>query len=201
MEHHPAIRYRRWASDDLHPLVLEQDPNWDGTYITPKDPASDETEGESVAIIEFGRCRAFAFGPPNDEALRCHRPCGKGLDSYTAHVVVNSRWIAGLPSSATAHHSKEQFIGLTHHTFTFHDETFECIARARNRRAERRSLSLHHLFKVRAPCPHDPKMTAHLRSDGHADPPSPREVRGRSVNTGKHRSSAVNKDRRSTSVF
>jgi len=113
-------------------LVAEHDPKWDGTYVTVKDPASGATE--SIAITEFELARASTLGPPNDEALSGHRLWGRGLTFYAAHRVVNSTWIGELEQRNRVHpqHKPSLFSGLTHYLFTFHDETFECIARSHN---------------------------------------------------------------------
>lgn len=110
-------------------LLPIHDPNWDGTYVTVKDPASGAVE--AIAIVEFRACRAFTLGPPSDEALSGHRLWGKGLDFYTAHVVEDSSWLGEIERRNAVHseHSPSLFAGLVHYLFTFHDETFECITR------------------------------------------------------------------------
>jgi CRISPR/Cas system-associated endoribonuclease Cas2 len=54
----------------------------------------------------------------------------KGLDSYTAQVVQNSRWIAELENINKVHsgYREDRWRELTHYVFWFHDSTFECIA-------------------------------------------------------------------------
>lgn len=111
-------------------LAAQRDPNWDGTYVTVKDAASGATE--SIVVVRFELCRATTLGPPNDEALHGHRLWGKGLDFYDAHIVINSSWIAELEerNRVHPHHSAAPFAELKHYVLTFHDETFECIARS-----------------------------------------------------------------------
>jgi hypothetical protein len=75
----------------------------------------------SLVLIEFYLSRAHFWGPPNDETLITHPLATRGLLPYAAFEVENSSWIrqCGLQSSA-AHH----------YVFTFHDATFECIAKS-----------------------------------------------------------------------
>jgi hypothetical protein len=56
---------------------------------------------------------------------------GRGLRPYAAHVVEGSSWIAELETRNRVHpyHRPEAFASLRHYLLTFHDETFECLAR------------------------------------------------------------------------
>ncbi len=108
--------------------VREIDPNWDGTYVTVKNPADGCVE--SLALVEFKRCASFRMGTPNDEVLEGHPLSGRGLDSYTAQVVQNSRWINELETINKVHsgYREDRWRELTHYILWFHDSTFECIA-------------------------------------------------------------------------
>jgi hypothetical protein len=108
--------------------VREDDPAWDGTYVTVKDPGSGEEE--SLALVEFAGCLSARLGAPNDEVFAGHPLNGKGLDSYTAQEVVNSRWLAELEAINSVHrcYNPARWRGLHHFIFWFHDSTFECIA-------------------------------------------------------------------------
>ena len=64
--------------------VSENDTNWDGTYVTVKNPADGLVE--SLALVEFVRCTSFRMGTPNDEVFEGHPLAGKGLKGYTAQV-------------------------------------------------------------------------------------------------------------------
>lgn len=108
--------------------VSEPDPNWDGSYVTVKDPA-DKTV-ESLAVVEFHRCSSAKMGTPNDEVFEGHPLNGKGLEAYTAQVVRNSRWLASLQAINSVHsqYDPARWKDQKHFVFWFHDSTFECVA-------------------------------------------------------------------------
>jgi hypothetical protein len=118
-------------------LVATIDPNWDGTYATIKSPA--DTAPEPLALVEFRRCVSVKLGAPNDEVLSGHPLDGRGLEPYTAQVVVNSPWLAELERINSVHsgYRPEYWTKLNHYVFWFHDSTFECVA-------EGWSVEVHH---------------------------------------------------------
>lgn len=120
------------------------DPNWDGTYVTVKDPGGATTE--SLALVEFERCIAAKLGAPNDEVFAGHPLYGKGADSYTAQRVRNSRWLAEIEKIESVHrqYRPETWRTLEHYIFWFHDTTFECIAKSFE--VERRACSMTELL-------------------------------------------------------
>lgn len=109
-------------------LVNVPDPNWDGSYATVKDPASEQRE--SLALVEFNRCISAKLGSPNDEAFAGHPLAGKGLEAYSAQLVKNSRWLAELQKINSVHrgYRPDAWQQRNHYVFWFHDTTFECIA-------------------------------------------------------------------------
>ena len=109
-------------------LLRDVDPNWDGTYVTVKDPAEDSAQ--SLGIVEFKRCMATRMGTPNDEVFDGHPLADKGLEAYTAQRVVNSEWIASLQAINSAHHcyNPEFWQQLHHYVLWFHDCSFEAVA-------------------------------------------------------------------------
>ena len=109
-------------------VVKTVDPNWDGTYVRVKDPSAGEKE--QLALVEFKRCTSAKLGAPNDEVFHGHPLSGKGLDSYTAQLVRNSRWLAELQRINSVHrmYRAERWQTCNHYVFWFHDSTFECIA-------------------------------------------------------------------------
>jgi hypothetical protein len=109
-------------------LVDVPDPKWDGSYVTIKDPK--KREMESLALVEFELCLSAKLGSPNDEVFSGHPLEGHGLDSYTAQIVRNSRWIRELEAINSVHHcyKPESWKTLNHYVFWFHDTTFECVA-------------------------------------------------------------------------
>ena len=90
------------------------------------------SEAETVAIVKFEGCYAHLFGPPNDEALSGHALYKRGLKPYSAFEIENSSWVKEYERMNSVHprHDKDAFKkGKRHFIFTFHDSTFECIAR------------------------------------------------------------------------
>jgi hypothetical protein len=111
-------------------LMNEPDPNWDGSYVTIKDPVSDQFE--RIAVVEFEHCISAKLGGPNDEVFEGHPLSGRGLKAYTAQLVVNSRWIKELETINSVHsmYRSDYWRDLKHFVFWFHDSTFECVAKA-----------------------------------------------------------------------
>lgn len=121
--------------------VRDVDPNWDGTYVTIKDPGDGSVE--TLALVEFQNCLSAKLGDPNDEVFEGHPLSGKGLDGYTAQRVVNSRWLAELEATNSVHHCyrPEVWRSLNHYVLWFHDSTFECIARSFSVEVHRESMA------------------------------------------------------------
>jgi hypothetical protein len=109
-------------------VVRTVDPNWDGTYVTVKNPASDQNE--SLALVALERCISAKLGSPNDEVFHGHPLAGKGLEPYSAQLVRNSRWLAEIQAINRVHsqYRPDAWLEYKHYTFGFHDSTFECIA-------------------------------------------------------------------------
>jgi hypothetical protein len=109
-------------------VVQTTDPDWDGSYVTIKDPASEQAE--SLALVEFQRCSSARLGSPNDEVFHGHPLEGRGLEAYTPQRVRNSRWIAELQKINSVHagYRPEHWANRNHYVFWFHDSTFECVA-------------------------------------------------------------------------
>lgn len=108
-------------------LINSPDPAFGG-----KNPrsVSPTTNGQPVALLTADPYLAVQFGPPNDEALSCHRLYGLGLEPYSAFEVRNSSWIASFEKANRVHssHIAERFSGYRHFILTFHDSTVEIIA-------------------------------------------------------------------------
>jgi hypothetical protein len=102
--------------------------DWDGTSARIVDI---DTEGEPVAVVRFSRCSAHMFGPPNDEAFDGHPLANRGLKPYGVFEIKKSSWVRKLERMNAVHprHDKHSFMkGKKHFVFSFHDETFECVA-------------------------------------------------------------------------
>jgi hypothetical protein len=110
-------------------FLREVDPNWDGTYVTVRNPNS--SLSEKLALVEFERCICTKMGTPNDEVLHGHPLHGKGLAGYEAMAVENSTWLKALERTNAVHgaYNPESWRRLKHYILPFHDSTFECVAR------------------------------------------------------------------------
>lgn len=84
------------------------------------------------AFVRFSMPYLHIFGPPNDEALDGHPLWGRGLVCYGAHSVQNSSLVRRLERMNSVHwlHQPKSFEVLNHYIITFHDSTFECVARS-----------------------------------------------------------------------
>ncbi|RYX80894.1 hypothetical protein EON83_26490 [bacterium] len=116
------------ANDYLTFLIFyarEAAPYNDGTPVTLQNP-----EHDLLAVVEFKHCMSHRMGTPNEDVHKGHPLFGKGLDSYTAQIVHNSRWLTELETINKVHRYYRESVwqNLTHYIFWFHDGTFECIA-------------------------------------------------------------------------
>ncbi len=111
-------------------LVRVPDPGWDGSYVTIKSPA--DTTAEPLALVEFQGCISAKLGAPNDEVFDGHPLQGRGLEAYTAQIVLNSPWLAELERINSVHqgYRPQSWKSLSHYVFWFHDSTFECVAQS-----------------------------------------------------------------------
>jgi len=108
-------------------FVEIRDPGWDGTSVRIVGYDSEET----LAVVRFEDCYAHMFGPPNDEAFTGHPLSSRGLHPYGAFQVENSSWIRTLirMNSVRPQHTPALFSKDKHYIFSFHDSTFECVAK------------------------------------------------------------------------
>jgi hypothetical protein len=110
-------------------LELEGPPGWDGETARVVSPLTDDMQ---VALLRFSPYGPFMFGPPNDENIEDHPLGSRGLKAYGAYRVESSSWIRTLERMNSVHpeHNPRAYDDLIHYIFTFHDSTFECVARA-----------------------------------------------------------------------
>lgn len=90
------------------------------------------TEDTPIALVRFSPAFAKYFGPPNDEAFSGHPLAGRGLSPYGVFEVRHSSWLRRLERMNSVHpsHDRKRYLANRRHfIFTFHDSTFECIAR------------------------------------------------------------------------
>ena len=83
-----------------------------------------------VALVEFNHPRAHMFGPPNDETFSSHPLANRGLRPYGSFEVIDSSWIRQLIGMNRARHPWNPYEGMRHFIFSFHDSTFECVAKS-----------------------------------------------------------------------
>ena len=85
-----------------------------------------------VALVEFAQPCAHMFGPPNDETFLGHPLAERGLRPYGVFEVLDSSWIRQLAGMNKRHsrHSQSRYDDLRHYIFSFHDSTFECVAKS-----------------------------------------------------------------------
>lgn len=99
---------------------------WDGKSVRVIGPAS---EGEA-AVVRFKRPLMHRFGMPNDEAFAGHPLASRGLEPSGTFEVLHSSWIRALERMNSVHrlHTPAMFSRYRHFVWSFHDETFECVA-------------------------------------------------------------------------
>lgn len=115
------------------------DPTWDGSTIR---VVTGQDAGE-VAIVTFQGLASFKIGAPNDEVLHGHPLSGHGLGPYTAHEVHHSRWLELVRAINAVHpaYNAGHWDSMRHYLLTFHDETFECLAKEHRIETIRASLA------------------------------------------------------------
>lgn len=109
-------------------LVEDVPDDWDGSSARVVGPDSHD---EPAAVVTFSMVKASMFGPPNDEAFGGHPLAARGLEPYGAFEVLDSSWLRRLEIMNRVHPSHQAgfFGGFRHFVLSFHDSTFECIAR------------------------------------------------------------------------
>jgi hypothetical protein len=107
------------------PLFIEGEHKAFLTFNARVTGASPDSTSREVAgptgVVELEQCHLSRLGYPNDEGLEEHPLSEHGLTAYGSFEVVNSQWIKEVASG---------FAGARHFIFTFHDSTFECIAKS-----------------------------------------------------------------------
>ena len=85
----------------------------------------------SIVTVVFEHPSAHYLGYPNDEVIRGHPLYERGLCLDGFFEVVSSSWIRAMERANRIHpcHKAELYVGLSHYVITFHDSTFECVAR------------------------------------------------------------------------
>ena len=89
----------------------------------------DRDRQELRAIVTFDLCFITRFGYPNDEALGGHPLAKRGLRWYGVFEIIGSSWAAELAARNRISFPNSSSDFGRHFIFTFHDSTFECLAR------------------------------------------------------------------------
>jgi len=94
-------------------------------------PAAASLDIDAFVVVKTDHCILFKSGSPNDEVLGGHPYSGIGLGPYAIYEVLNSDWIAEVVGINSVHSNCDPalFSAYRHFIFTFHDSTFELIAK------------------------------------------------------------------------
>lgn len=108
--------------------VGEPEAAWDGLSVKAIDPAS--LESSALCLVTINGCISAKLGAPNDEVHHGHFLHGRGLEPYTAQIVINSPWLTEVRANNEVHPSfgPERWESVKHFILWFHDSTFECLA-------------------------------------------------------------------------
>lgn len=90
-----------------------------------------DSDTDKTIVVRFSGAWFHSCGAPNDEALDGHPLSKVGLTRYGVFTVQGSSLIQQLEKRNAGHprHRCEIFADLKHWVLTFHDNTFECVAR------------------------------------------------------------------------
>jgi hypothetical protein len=118
------------VADEFTTVVAYNVPDAMTGALAPLTDGVDE-DGDVMAVVRFVGCYAHMFGPPNDEAFMGHPLASRGLKPYGAFRVRNSSWIRALERMNSVHsaHTPAMFARYEHFILSFHDSTFECVAK------------------------------------------------------------------------
>jgi hypothetical protein len=91
-----------------------------------------ESGPNNVCFVRFYLVWTHLLGTPNDETLHGHPLWKRGLGFYGAFRVDDSSLVRRLVATNSVHkrHDDSMLDDLKHYIFTFHDSTFECVARS-----------------------------------------------------------------------
>jgi len=98
--------------------------------------------GGPLAVVQFDHCMVATFGYPNEDGRWGHRLYDAGLTSHAIFEVENPSWLERLraqnavarPDAASwwpnSPDTSSDVGPVRHFIVTFHDSTFECLARS-----------------------------------------------------------------------
>ena len=108
------------------PLLLQTD---DITFLTFNAVQTKDSVSAGTGILEFMQCSVTKFGYPNDEALEGHPLYRRGLRPYGIFEALNSSWIRTMTKQNRVSFPNTPESKQRHFIVTFHDSTFECVAK------------------------------------------------------------------------
>jgi hypothetical protein len=111
------------------PVLLQTDHVTILTFSAKQKGSDGKYLDAGYGIVEFDLCTITKFGYPNDEALPGHPLRDKGLRAYRVFEIHNSSWTRLITAQNRVAFPKTPDSTGRHFIFTFHDSTFECIAR------------------------------------------------------------------------
>ncbi len=111
------------------PVLLQNDDGAILTFSAVRLGPDGRREEAGYGIVEFDLCSLTKFGYPNDEALPGHPLYERGLGVYGVYEVRNSSWVRLITEQNRVAFPNTPDSTKRHFIFTFHDSSFECIAR------------------------------------------------------------------------
>jgi hypothetical protein len=111
------------------PIVLQTDYYTFLAFSAMYEKPDGMREEAGYGIVQFDGCSLTKFGYPNDEALMGHPLMSRGLGAYGVYEVRNSTWIKQVTEFNRITFPNTPPSTKKHFMFSFHDSTFECIAR------------------------------------------------------------------------
>jgi hypothetical protein len=112
------------------PLVISNDDSLFVIFNNDVDPAVD-LEDESKTVLKFNHYMKYKFGLPSDETLSGHPYYSLGLKPYSFFELKGSDFIVELMEVDSTHpnYTSSRWDSFRHFIITFHDNTFECVAK------------------------------------------------------------------------
>ena len=111
------------------PVLLQTDYTAFLTFSAMRIRPNQQREKAGYGVVRIDLCSLTKFGYPNDEALEGHPLYERGLSAYGVFEVKNSLWIKAITAQNRVAFPNTPDSKQRHFIFTFHDSTFECIAR------------------------------------------------------------------------
>jgi hypothetical protein len=111
------------------PVLLQTDHVAILTFSAVREKSDGMRDDAGYGVLEFASCSLTKFGYPNDEALPGHPLYKRGLSECGVFEVRNSAWVRLMTEQNRVAFPRTAESSECHFIVTFHDSTFECIAR------------------------------------------------------------------------